>query len=68
MWSSAEEAKTNFHGSLHMDTLTVGQPARTYLHCPCADTGCNLKDLPGVMDDSERWRKRIREICAVSAI
>ena len=27
----------------------------------CDDTGCNLEDLPGVMDNREEWRARERE-------
>ena len=30
---------------------SVGRRARTYTQQLCADTGCSLKDLPGVMDD-----------------
>ena len=41
---------THGHGS-------VGQPARTYLHQFCVDTGCNL-ELPGAMDDRDGWRER----------
>ena len=29
----------------------AGRPARTYIQQLCADTGCSLEDLPGVMDD-----------------
>ena len=32
---------------------SVGQPIRTYLHQLCADTGCNLENLPGVINDRE---------------
>ena len=31
--------------------VSVGRPARTYLHLLYVDTGCSLEDLPGVMDD-----------------
>ena len=34
----------------------VGWPARTYIQELCADTGCSLKDLPGVIDDRDGWR------------
>ena len=33
----------------------VGGPARTYIQQLCADTGCSLEDLPGAMDDRDRW-------------
>ena len=36
---------------------SVSWSARTYLHWFCVDTGSNLDDLPGVMDDRDRWRK-----------
>ena len=43
-----------------------GRPARTYIQQFCADTGYNLEDLPGAMDDRDGWWERIREICAGS--
>ena len=33
----------------------------------CVDTGCNLEDLLVAMNDRDKRRERIREICAVSA-
>ena len=42
----------------------AGQPARTYIQQLSADTGCNLEDLPGAMDDREGWS--VREIRAGS--
>ena len=30
------------------------------------DTGCTLEDLPGMMNDKEEWRERVREIRARS--
>ena len=45
----------------------VGRPARTYIQQLCANIGCNLEDLSGVMDSRDRWQERIREICASSA-
>ena len=41
-----------------------GRPARTYTQQLCADTGCSLEDLPGAMDDRNRWRERVRKILA----
>ena len=32
------------------------------LHQLFADTGCSLEDLPGAMDDKDRWSERFREI------
>ena len=45
----------------------AGRPARTYIQELCADTGCNLEDLPEAMDDRKGWRQRIREICTGGA-
>ena len=45
----------------------VGQLARSYIQQLCADTGCSLEDLPGVMDSSDGWWKKVREIRASSA-
>ena len=42
----------------------AGQPARTYIQQLCADTGCSLEDLLGVMDNRDGWWERVREICA----
>ena len=30
----------------------------------CADTGCSLEDLPGAMDNRDRWQERVKEIHA----
>ena len=40
------------------ECASVGQPARTYLHQLYVDTGCSLEDLPGAMDDKDKWRKK----------
>ena len=50
-------------------TLTYGQakagrPARTYIQHLCEDTGCNLEDLPVAMNDREKWREMVKDICA----
>ena len=45
----------------------AGWPGRTYIKQLCADTGCSLEELPKVMDDSEGWRERVRDICADGA-
>ena len=42
------------------------RPARTDIQQLCADTGSNLEDLLGPMDDRERWQERVREIHASS--
>ena len=40
----------------------AGKPARTYQQQLCADTGCDLEDLPEAMDDREGWQERMRDI------
>ena len=42
----------------------AGRPARTYTQQPCEDTGCSPEDLPEAMNDREKWRERVRDICA----
>ena len=42
----------------------AGWPARTYIQQLCEDTGCSPEDLPEVMNDREKWRERVRDICA----
>ena len=44
--------------------VKAGRPARTYIQQLCADTGCSPEDPPEAVDDRERWRERIRDICA----
>ena len=44
----------------------TGRPARTYIQELCANSGCSPEDLPEAMDDSEGWRKRVRDIRADS--
>ena len=42
----------------------AGRPARTYIQQLCEDTGCSREDLPEAMNDGEKWRERVRDICA----
>ena len=44
----------------------TGQPARTYIQQLCEDTGCCPEDLPEAMNDREKCRERVRDICATS--
>ena len=39
-------------------------PARTYIQQLCADMGFSLEDLSEAIYDRERWRERVKEICA----
>ena len=40
------------------------RPARTYILQLCEDTGCSVEDLPEAMKDRDKWRERVRDICA----
>ena len=40
------------------------QPARIYIQQLCEDTGRSPEDLPEAMNDREKWRERVRDICA----
>ena len=42
----------------------AGRPARTYIHQLCDDMGCSPEDLPEAMNDREKWRERVGDICA----
>ena len=42
----------------------AGRPTRTHLQHLCVDTGCSPEDLPEAMSDREKWRERVRDICA----
>ena len=44
----------------------AGWPAWTYIQQLCEDTGCCPEDLPGAMNDREKWRERVRDIHATS--
>ena len=42
----------------------AGRPARTYIQQLCEDTGCNPEDLLEAMNDREKWREMVKDICA----
>ena len=42
----------------------AGRPAWTYIQQLCEDTGCSPEDLPEAMNDREKGRERVRDICA----
>ena len=58
-WRSKDELISNIllwtpsHG-----WAKAGWPSRTYIQQLCADTGYNLEDLPGAMDNRDGWRER----------
>ena len=43
--------------------VNAGRPAQTYSQQLCEDTGSSREDLPEVMNDREKWRERVRDIC-----
>ena len=44
----------------------AGRPARTYIQQLYEGTGCCPEDLPEAMNDREKLRERVRDICATS--
>ena len=42
----------------------AGWPARTYIQQLCEDMGCSPENVPGAMNDGEKWRERIKDIHA----
>ena len=42
----------------------AGRPARTCIQQLYEDMGCSFEDLPEAMNDREKWRERVGDICA----
>ena len=60
-WRSRDELMSD----VLLWTPTYGRaPARTYIHQLCEDTVFSPEDLPEAMNDREKWRERVRDICA----
>ena len=60
-WRSKEELISGI--PLWVDSFTwTSKSKTTYIQQLCADIGCSLEDLPGAMDDNERWREKVRDI------
>ena len=64
-WKSRDELITD----VLLWTPTYGRAkaaraARTYIQQLCEDTGCSPEDLPEAMNDREKWREGVRDICA----
>ena len=61
-WSSKDGLISDVLRWTPMHELTSGgQPTKTYIYQPTADTGCSLDDLHGAMDDKVWWGERERE-------
>ena len=43
-----------------------GWSARTNMQQLCAETGRSLENLPGVIDNRDRWREKVKEVWAIS--
>ena len=64
-WRSKAELISNvLFRTPHHGRANVGRRAKTYLQQLCADTECNLENLPKAMDYGDDWRERVREIRA----
>ena len=46
----------------------AGRPARTYIQLLWENTGCSPEDLPEAMNNREKWREKVRDICASGTI
>ena len=64
-WWSRDELISDVHlWTPTYGRAKAGRPARTYIQQLCDDTGCSPEDLPGAMSNKEKWRERVRDICA----
>ena len=64
-WSSKNELISNvFLWTPTYGRAKAGRSARTYIQQVCEDTGCSPEDLPGAINDGEKWRERVRDIRA----
>ena len=67
-WRSRDELISDvLLWTLSHSRAKAGRPARTYIQQLCEDTGCSPGDLPEATNDRERWRERVRDICADGA-
>ena len=46
------------------DQAKLGRPPRTYILQLCEDTGCSPEEMPGSINDREKWLERVRDIRA----
>ena len=66
-WRSKDELISNILlWTPSHEQVKAGQPARNYIQQLCADTGYNLEDLPGVMNNRDGWWEKVRKIHAGS--
>ena len=66
-WRSGDELKSDvLLWTPTYGRAKAGRPARTYIHQLCENTGCSPEDLLEAMNDREKSRERVRDICASS--
>ena len=65
-WSKEKRWGSVFLWTLIHGKAMVSQPARTYMHQLCVDTGYSLEDLLWVMDDRDGSWERESGNCAIS--
>ena len=64
-WRSKDELKSDvLLWTPKYGQAKAGRPARTYVLQLCEDTGCSPEDQPEAMNGWEKWRERVRDICA----
>ena len=64
-WRSRDKLLSDIHlWTPKYGRAKAGQPAWTYIQQLFEDTGCSPEDLPEVLNDREKWRERVRDICA----
>ena len=64
-WRSSDELISDvLLGTPTYGRAKAGRPARKYIQQLCEDTGCSPEDQPEAMNDREKWRQRVRDICA----
>ena len=57
-----------FYGPLNIDSPVLADQQKIYIHQLCADTGCSLEDLLGVIDDRDGWQERVKGLHAINTI
>ena len=63
-WRSRDELISDLLRTPTYGRAKAGRLARTYIQQTCVDTGYSSEDLPEAMNDREKWRERVRDICA----
>ena len=64
-WGSKDKLLSDCQWTTTHRHTSIGQPAKTYIHHLCADTGCSLEDLPEVMENRDRGQERDKGLHAI---